>query len=323
MWVKSLPLVVLIILLYIFPFILPPFYLDVMTFLLINLILAVSYRLITTMGLWSFTHISLMGTGGYAAGLLVNRLGLSFWGALPLGVLAAAVTGLIIGLPVLRTKGVYFFLSTMAAGEAIRWSWILFREPFGSYAGIGLIPRPDPVLGISFDSSTTYYYLVLGFTLLSLAIIYRLENSRIGATVNAICSSEPLSETIGIKTLRYRNAVFVISGAFAGLAGVFFSFYTRTASPGDYSFIYPINIVIFVIVGGPASFAGPIIGTVVLTAVGEALRDFLELVPLIYGIILIVVVLLQPGGLVALPKRISSQVEKWRSRRMMGYATRR
>ena len=319
MWGKALPIVVLIILLCTFPFILPPYYLDVTTFLLINLILVVSYRLITTMGLWSFAHIPLMGMGGYTAGLLVNRLGLSFWGALPLGVLAAAATGLIIGFPVLRTRGFYFFLATFAAGEAIRWSWILFREPFGSYAGIGVIPRPGPILGISFVSPTTYYYLVLGFTLLSLAIIYRLEHSRIGLTIDAIRSSEPLSEAIGIKTLLYRNAVFVIAAAFAGLAGVLFSLYTGTASPGDYTSVYGINILIFVIVGGPASFWGPIIGAVVLTAVREALRGFLELVPLIYGIILIVVVLLQPEGLVGLPKRISSQVEKWKARRMMGY----
>ena len=317
MWLKSLPLVVLIIFLCIFPFVVREYFLDVMTFLLINLILVASYRLITTVGLWSFAHISLMSVGAYTAGLLVIRLGFSFWGALPLGVLAAAVTGLITGFLVLRTRGYYFFLATFAAGEAIRWVYILFRNPFGSYSGIGHIPRPAPVLGISFANPTTYYYLVLGFTLLSLAIIYRLENSRIGATIAAIHSSEPLSEAIGINSLLYRNVVFVTAAAFAGLAGVLFSFYTGTACPGDYTFFYGINILIFVIVGGPGRFAGPIIGAVVLTVVGEALRGYLELVPLIYGMILIVVVLLEPQGLVALPKRISSQVEKWTGRRIM------
>jgi branched-chain amino acid transport system permease protein len=316
-WLKSLPLVVLIIVLCIFPFVMREYFLDVMTFLLINLILVVSYRLITKMGLWSFAHISLMSVGGYTAGLLVIRLGFSFWGALPLGVLAAGATGLIIGLPLLRSKGFYFFLATFAAGEAIRWSYILFREPFGGQGGIGVIPRPDPVLGISFANPTNYYYLVLGFTLLSLAIIYRLENSRIGATIAAIGSNELLTKSIGINSFLYKNAVFVTAAAFAGLAGVLFSFYTGTASPGDYSFAYSINILIFVIAGGTASFAGPIIGTAVLTAVGEALRGYLEWVPLIYGIILIVIVLLEPQGLVALPKRISSQVEKWTGRRTM------
>lgn len=316
-WLKSLPLVILIAVLFASPFVMPAYSLDVMTFLLINLILVVSYRLITRIGLWSFAHVSLMGMGGYTAGLLVTRLGFSFWGALPLGVLAAGATGLVIGLPLVRSKGFYFFLATFAAGEAIRWSWILFREPFGSYTGIGVIPRPDPVLGISFANPTNYYYLVLGFTLLSLAVIYRLEHSRIGDTISAIRLNEPLTEAIGINSFLYKNVVFVIAAAFAGLAGVLFSFYTGTASPGDYTFAYGINILIFVIVGGAARFAGPIIGTAVMTAVGEALRGYLELVPLIYGIILIVIVLLEPQGLEALPKRVSSQVEKWTGRRIM------
>ena len=125
-----------------------------------------------------------------------------------------------------------------------------------------------------------------------------------------------MSEAIGINSLFYRNVVFVVAAALAGLAGILFSVYTGTASPGDYTFVYGINILIFVIVGGPARFAGPIIGTVALTVVGEALRGYLELVPLIYGIILIVVILLEPQGLVALPQRISSQVKKWAGRRI-------
>lgn len=314
---KFISLVVLIIFLCILPFVIREYFLDVMTFLLLNLILAASYRLITMMGLWSFAHIPLMGVGGYTAGLLVTQLGLSFWVALPLGALAAAATGLMIGLGTLRSKGFYFFLATFAAGEAIRWVWILFREPFGGYAGIGVIPRPDPVLGISFTNPTIYYYLVLGFTLLSLAIIYRICSSRIGATMNAIRLCEPLCESLGINIFLTKNTIFVIAAAFAGLAGVLFSFYTGTASPGDYTSVYGFNILTFVIIGGAASFAGPIVGVGVMTAVSEALRGYLELMPLIYGTILITIVLIEPKGLVNLPNRISSQVKKWRGRRIM------
>ena len=325
MLVKPLPLVVLLVLLFVLPVILREFLLIVLTFLLINIIVAVSYRLITTTGLWSFTHISLMGIGGYTAGLLVIRLGMSFWVALPLGVLAATITGLIIGLLVLRTRGISFFLSTFAAGQAIWWAWILFREPFGAYAGIGVIPRPDPVLGISFDSPTTYYYLVLAFMLLSLAIMYRLENSRIGTSIKAIRLSEPLSEAIGINTGRYLLLTFTITSAFFGLAGVLFSFYTGTASPADYSILYAISIMVYVVVGGPASFAGPIIGTAVLTVIYEALREFLEWLPMIYGFILIFTILFLPGGLTSLPRQMSPLVEKMQmiGRRTMRYIARK
>lgn len=313
MWAKSRSFVGLIALLCCvlpLPFILPEFHLSITTFLLINLILVVSFRLIATMGLFNFAHISLMSIGAYTAGLLVIRLGWSFWLAFPVAVLVSALVSLLIGLPILRTKGFQFFIASFAAGEAIRWTWIIFRELFGGYAGIGLIPRPEPILGISFDSSTSYFYLVLGFTLFSLVTMYRLEMSRIGDTVKSINSSTDLCESAGINTYRYKTLVFVIASSFAGLAGVLFSFYTGTACPGDFTFVYSINILIFMIVGGIGSFAGPIIGAISLTVVGELLRDFLKYLPLIYGAIVIVVVLLLPGGLVSLPRRIQMMRKK-------------
>jgi branched-chain amino acid transport system permease protein len=295
--------------------------LDVFTFMLINLILVVSYRLIVNMGLWSFAHIPLMGIGGYTAGLLVIRAGWNFWGAFPVAVLVSLAAALVISIPVLRTRGFYFFLSTFAAGQAIYWSWIVFERFFGSHRGIGVIPSPDPVGGINFRSPIPYYYLVLGFTLLSLFILYRLEKSRIGATVSSIRASEELSEAMGINSGRYRTIVFCAAGAFAGLAGVLFSFYTGTASPADYSFVYAINILVFVIVGGTGSFFGPIVGVAVLTAITEALRGFNEFLPLIYGVILIAIVLLQPGGLVAIPPRISRLVERRRQKMIVRRTT--
>jgi len=321
-WRRFILLIVGIALLCAIPFMVSEYQLSVLIFLFINLILVVSYRFITNMGLWSFAHIPLMGVGAYTAGLLVTRLGWSFWSAFPVGIIASALVGLIIGLPCLRTKEFYFFLSTFAAGEAIRWVWILFREPFGSYAGIGVIPRPEQILGISFESSTSYYYLVLGFTLLSLVILYRLEKSRIGAIVNSIRSSEDLSKSIGINTPRYQTIIFVTASGFAGLAGVLLAFYTGTITPNSFSFMYGLEVLVFVIVGGPASFFGPIVGACVLTAVGEALRGFMQYMPLVYGTVLISVVLFQPGGLIALPKRILSLVEKFRRRRTIANDTR-
>ena len=303
---RFLPVLVMIVFLCVVPLIFSEYPLSVITLVLINLILVVSYRFIINMGEWSFAHISLMGVGGYTAGLLITRLGWPFWGALPIAVLASAVVGLIISVPCLRTRGFYFFLATFAAGQAIWWVWVLFPEPFGSYAGIRLIPRPEPILGVSFTSGTNYYYLVLGLTLLSLIILYRFEKSRVGTTISAMRSGEQLSEAMGINSNRYRTLVFVTASAFAGLAGVLLSVYTGIATPKDFSLTYAIDVLIFVIVGGAASFSGPIAGTAVLTTIGEALRGYEEYVPLVYGTILILVALFQPGGLVALPKRILS-----------------
>ena len=318
---KPIVLLALITFLGIVPLVTPQYIHGVFTVLLINFILVASYRFVVNMGLWSFAHISLMGMGGYTAGLLVTRAGWSFWGALPIVILTSSLIALIVSLPVLRTRAFYFFLSTFAAGQAIWWSWILFPQIFGAYAGIGLIPRPGPIGGISFGDSASYYYLVLVFTLLSLTILYRLEKSRIGATVSAIRSSEELSEAMGINSGRYRTIVFVVASAFAGLAGVLFSFYTGTATPSDYSINYGLNILIFVIIGGTGNFFGPIIGVSVLTAITEELRGFQQLIPLIYGSILIIIVLFQPGGLVAIPPRVSGLVGKLRRRRRIRHTT--
>jgi len=292
------------------------YYVGIFLVLLINFILVASYRFMVNIGMWSFSHISLMGMGAYTAALLVARTGLSFWVALPLGVLAAVATSLIICLPVLRTRGFYFFLTTFAAGQAMWWSWVLFDKVFGGFRGSGAVYRPEPI-----GDLTSYYYLVLGFTLLSLIILYRLEKSRIGATISAVRSSEELSEAMGMNVGMYRTMVFVIASTFAGLAGVLLTFYSGTASPQEYSVNYGLNILIYVIVGGTGSFVGPIVGASILTAVYETLRGFQILVPLIFGVILIVMVLFQRGGLVAIPSRISSWVEKLKRKKSTRHTT--
>lgn len=304
-WVKPFIWVgVVILLCFMLPAFLPEYYITVITFLLIDIILAVGFRLIATTGLFSFTHISLMGLGGYISGLLVTRLGWTFWITLPLAVLSVALFSLLIGFPLLRTRATQFFLTTYAAGEAIRWSWIILKKPFGGYPGIGVVPRPNSILTLNFDSSTPYYYLVLIFTLLGLLIMYKLEKSRIGDTFKSIALNEEICESIGINTYGYKALAFVVGSAFAGLAGVLLTHYTRTASPGDYTFVLGLNIFIFVIVGGLNSFIGPIVGAIVLIILGELLRGLHEYLPFVYGVILITTVLILPGGLASLPRRI-------------------
>lgn len=289
------------------PLVLREFQLDIVIFLLVNLILVVSFRLINTMGLFSFAHIAFMGVGGYISGLLATRLGWPFWLALPGGVAAAALTSFVIGLPCLKTIAFQFFIATFAAGEAIRWTWIIFREPFGSYAGVAGIPRPN-LPGVDFTNPTSYYYLALGFTLLSLIIMYRLEKSRIGDTLKSIASSQQLCESMGINTYRYKTMTFVIGSSFAGLAGVLLANFMGTASPDTYNFTYGVNILIFALVGGIATFSGPIIGLVVLTVIGEWLRNLQEYLPLVYGVILAVVMLFLPGGLQSIPEGIFRKI---------------
>jgi branched-chain amino acid transport system permease protein len=280
-----------------------------MILLLINFILATSFRLIATLGLYNFAHVAIAGMGAYTSGLLNSVLHWPFFLTLPLGILVSALTALLIGLPAVRTKGAQFFVITFAAGEALRWTWILLRNPFRGWEGLIGLRRPEqiPIPGlttINFNEITSYFFLVLAFTLFSLVITYLVEKSRQGDTAKAIASNQDLCESMGINTYRFKLWLFVLSSSMAGLAGVLLSHYVRLVSPEMYNFNYCLNILIFVIVGGTGSFAGPIIGTFFLTAIGEVARGLLEYIPLLYGGILIVAVLTLPGGLVTLPERI-------------------
>jgi branched-chain amino acid transport system permease protein len=307
-------LLILVALLFAFPYILRAYHLDLATLLLINLILVVSFHLISTAGLWSMAHVGLMAVGAYTAGLLVTRLDWNFWLVLPLGILGAAVIALLLGLPILRTRATQFFLASFAVGEGIRLVFANFQKPFGGQAGIGVVPRPTPIplpglSSIDFSGATSFYYLVLILALISLVILYRLERSRIGDTLRAIASNEELCKSMGINTYGYLILAFVVGSAFAGLAGILLTNYQGIASPSNFTFIYSLNILIFVLVGGKDGFAGPIVGAVVLTILGEVMRGLLEYVPLIYGVILIVTVLALPGGLTSLPARVWNYIK--------------
>lgn len=310
---KPLGLAGLLLVMIVLPLALPPYQDTVLILFTINIILVVSFRLITTMGGWSFAHVVLMGVGAYTSALLTTELlHWSFWLTLPLGGLASALIAFVISFPCLRTKGFYFFISTFAAGEAIRQVWIRFKVPFGSFDGIGGIIHPNPIFGIDFIGLLPNYYLVLSITLLSVAIMYRLDKSRIGDTVKVIVLSEELSKSIGINTWGYKTMAFVVGSFFAGVTGVLFAHYVRFVSPMDFTGVYMFFVVICAIVGGTATFCGPIMGLVVVTLITEFLRDFLEWVPLFYGLFIIAILLFLPGGLESLLKKTSYLGKKMR-----------
>lgn len=313
-WVITITVLVLMILCFMFPFILTEYQSRFMLTMLINILLVASFRLIALTGLFSFAHISFMGLGGYGTGLLALKLGLPFGLTLPLTILGVGITSLLFGSVLLRTRGFQFFVASLAAGEAIRWSWILFENPFGSYAGIAGIPRPESILGIDFNVYDSYYYLTLVIVLVSMAIMYQLEHSRIGRTANVLALDENLAESVGINTFRYKLMFFVIGSTFAALAGILLSHYTRTASPGDYTLTYSMNILIYFIVGGAGNFIGPIVGAAALGILADLSRNLAEYVPLMLGGILIAAVLLLPGGIVSLPTRVSTLLRRHMTR---------
>jgi branched-chain amino acid transport system permease protein len=311
---KPLSLAVLPIILVALPFFLRGYYVDVLTILFINIILIVSFRLMATTGEWSIAHVPLMGAGAYATALMGIHFGWSFWLTLPLAGLTAAIVSLAMSYPLLRMKGFTFFIGSFAAGEAMRLCWTRFKVPFGGHWGLTGIPSPSiPIPGlqaIDFGGTIPYYFLTLVVTVLCLAIMYRLDKSRIGDTLKAIHSQDILMKSVGVNITRYKALAFVTASFFAGISGALLAHRLCSIDPTQFNIHATMYLLIWAVFGGTATFAGPIVGVTALTVVAELIRPFHEWMYVIYGVILIATLIFLPQGLESLPRRMSPLVEK-------------
>ena len=312
----KLGLVALFVFLAVLPFTLKFHQQDFMIFLLINVLVVVSYRLVTLTGEWSLIHIVLMGVGGYTSALLTKMVGLSFWLTMPMAGVVTALIAFALSFPLFRMKGFYFLIGSFAAGEAIRLTWSYFTWPFGGPKGIKLIPSPEiPLPGggtMELFEPIPYYFLTLIVVSICLWILYRLEHSRIGLTLHAVHWRDALAQSVGVNTRRYRTLAFVVASFFVGIAGALFAHYLGTINPHQFSVGIMVFVLVWVIVGGTKTFAGPIIGVTVLSVLNELFRGAAELRPAIYGCILIASIMFLPEGLESLPRKIRETLARWR-----------
>jgi branched-chain amino acid transport system permease protein len=260
----------------------------------------------------SLAHAGFFGIGAYGVALLTKE-GLSFWLALPLSALLAAGIGFLIGLPTLRSRGSYFAISTMCFGviiSIVAGNWI---ELTGGYNGIVGIPLPNPLpiplLGdLGFQTQTAQYYLVLAFLLLTLWIMHRLAYSLLGLSFMAIRNNEVLAGSVGINTFAGKILSFVVANFFAGLAGGIYASLMGTISPSTAALEQTFNWLIFLLLGGAATLAGPVIGAFVIPVLMEYLQFLAEYRLVIFGALLIVVIIYFPrglmGGFTALQQRV-------------------
>ena len=310
-FMKGVLLVAMLCALVVLPHFLKYYQQDFLIFLVINVLVVVSYRLVTLTGEWSLIHAVMMGVGAYASAMLTKHLGISFWLSLPLSGLCAAAIAAALSYPLFRMTQFYFLIGSFAAGEAIRLCWINFIQPFGGTGGISGIPSPE-LFNIDFLDPIPYFYLVLVIVTLSLVLLYRIENSRIGLTLHAVHWKAPLAESVGVNTWNYRSLAFIIGSFFVGLAGTLKVHYIGTVTPKQFDISFMVFILIWVIVGGYRTFYGAIIGAVVLSVLDEAIRDFDVLRPAIYGALLIASIRFMPAGLESIPARIQARIRQRR-----------
>lgn len=249
----------------------------------INIILAVSLNLTTGfLGELSLGHAGFMAIGAYAGAIFTLNSSLpevvEFIIAIIIGGCIAAVFGLLIGMPVLRLKGDYLAIVTLAFGEIIR-SVINSLKITGGAMGLSKIPR---------YSNYTWVYI---FVIITIIFIANLVRSRHGRAILSIRDNYIAAESMGIKVSKYKIMAFVIAAFFAGVAGVLYGHNLSILKPADFDYNKSIEILVIVVLGGMGSIKGSVISAIILTVLPEMLRAADDLRMLLYAIVLIAMML--------------------------------
>jgi len=248
----------------------------------------------------SLGHASFVGIGAYTTAILSHKFGFSFWLTMPSAILVTSLVGFMLGLPCLRLKGLYLAVATLAFAWAIPEIILKWSSLTGGYSGISI--EALRILGIPLESHIWFYYITLFILCLVIWATYNIVNSKFGRAFIALRDSEEGAKAMGINLSIYKTLAFVLSSAFAGIAGNLYAYLVGTVTPYDFGFWFSIYFLVAIIIGGMGSIPGSILGGAFITflpLLSSALRN---LPNIIYGAMLILVVLLLPGGLMSFVK---------------------
>ena len=292
------------------------YYAQIITMSCIFAIGALSMNLIMGYtGQMSLAHGGFFAIGAYGVAILTSKLGWNFWPALPAAALLAAFIGFLVGLPALRTRGAYFAITTLCLGEIIYLLAGNWMELTGGHTGMVGIPLPSPVsipgVGqLTFDSPASQYYLVLSFLIFTVFVMSRLINSLRGRTFLATAINEDLSEAVGINTFRTKLLSFVVANFFAGLAGGIYASLMGSISPSVASVTMTFNFLMYVLLGGMTTLAGPVIGAFIIPVLLEYLQFLQDYQMILFGFLLIVVIIYFPTGFMGLFNKLRDRIKK-------------
>jgi ABC-type branched-subunit amino acid transport system permease subunit len=253
-------------------------------------------------GLLDLGYVAFFAIGAYTVGLLTapepHAIQMSFWLALPIAVVVAGISGVLLGVPVLRMRGDYLAIVTLGFGEIIR---ILAKsDALTSFSGgpRGVRDIGGPMFfGRDLNTEFFFLYLILAGIALVAFFTYRLQHSRVGRAWMAMREDEDVAEAMGVHTLRYKLLAFAIGAAFAGLGGAMYASRNQFVGPEDFTLMVSINVLCLVIIGGMGSIPGVILGAAVLKGGPELLRALDEYRFLMFGALLVVMMIVRPEGI--------------------------
>jgi branched-chain amino acid transport system permease protein len=308
----NLPLIgklAVIALLALFPFAGSEFYVELVAKVLVLAIFAMSLDLLVGFtGLVSFGHAAWFGVAAYAVALVAPQYeAANLWLVLPAAILASAAAAFVVGLFVLRTKGIYFIMVTLAFAQM---GFYLFHDTAlgGGSDGIYLNFKPEPRIAgwLPFDLNQGHqlYYFILVLMVAVYLFLRRVLASPFGRVLVGIKSNEHRMRSMGYATFRYKLAAFTLAGALAGLAGFLYAVMFGFVTPELLSWHQSGNVLLMVILGGMGNLAGAVAGAAAFVAMQEAFSLWTRHWQLVMGGVIVAAVLFMPGGLSAVPGRL-------------------
>jgi branched-chain amino acid transport system permease protein len=228
--------------------------------------------------------------------MLYSKLGISGWWGVPASIVVVTIFALVIGYICLRLRGPYFALATLSIGVILRIVAENMVDLTGGDLGIMIRER-------SWIEKTRYYYIILAIAALSFVLVKQVIGSKLGYYFVAIREDQDAAESLGIDTTLYKTIALCLSAMITGFAGAFYTNYMGYIDPKVVFALHDISIIaiMVVMVGGVATFSGPIVGAVIMVVLAEAIRS----IPLlgnahhtVFGILLIVIIIFLPNGIV-------------------------
>jgi len=264
-------------------------------------------------GLITLGHGAFFGIGAYACGILQVKLGISFWPSLLASIAITGVVAFLIGVPMLRIRGPYFALGTLAVAAIIQIIIANWESVTGGYTLYG-IPKPSSwnlrAFTIDFGSKMVYYYLVLVFVAFTVFVVKRIANSRWGRAFIAIRENEELAQATGVNLWGYKLLSFVIASCLAAIGGSLYASYMGAIEPAISGFNMGFTFLAMTIIGGPTTLGGYVVGSFIVWVLPEFL-GFAEIYrPLLYGLLLVLVMVFMPQGIIGRLKMLNPAIAR-------------
>jgi branched-chain amino acid transport system ATP-binding protein len=261
-------------------------------------------------GLVSFGHGAWFGLAAYAAALIQRDLmPNSLLGPMLLSLVVVAVTATAFGFLILRRRGVYFSLLTLALAAMLYSVAFRWTDVTGGENGIGGITRP-PLLGFNLEANDTYYWFIALIAFVVLVLLWKFHRSAVGAVLVAVRENEQRARFLGYPTNRYKLLAFVLSATITGLAGILLLYKNRMTSADPISVAFSGELLAMVVIGGMRSFLGPALGALFFILFREFLGIYTENWLFWFGLVFVSFVIFSPTGLIGMGERLLAPFRK-------------